>query len=189
MRALGNEVCKNIALAGVGKITILDHETVQEQDLGAHFFLTENDIGKNVRSANSMLFRFGWLYFLACVCCCSGCTRVESACSSHCGSGTHGRQTRRIFWFFWYRVLYASRSRYSGTVRLGYPTSSFHGSWIAYTRYSWERMHYEERLENRSMQQTLLDGLDTSFAICHDTCISSTYNQTQAMRSTPLNSL
>lgn len=49
MRALSNEVCKNIVLAGVGSITILEHEKITEQDLGAQFFLRENDLGRNVR--------------------------------------------------------------------------------------------------------------------------------------------
>ena len=48
MRALSNEVCKNIALAGIGSITLLDDGIVEEQDLGAQFFLNENHIGKNV---------------------------------------------------------------------------------------------------------------------------------------------
>ncbi|RUS23387.1 hypothetical protein BC937DRAFT_92505 [Endogone sp. FLAS-F59071] len=47
MRALSNEVCKNLVLAGVGAITILDHEAVTAEDLGAQFFLTEADLGKN----------------------------------------------------------------------------------------------------------------------------------------------
>ncbi|KAG0063337.1 SUMO-activating enzyme subunit 1 [Linnemannia elongata] len=47
MRALSNEVCKNIVLAGVGSITILEHETVTEEDLGAQFFLRQEDIGRN----------------------------------------------------------------------------------------------------------------------------------------------
>ncbi|KAL1931575.1 hypothetical protein VTP01DRAFT_9718 [Rhizomucor pusillus] len=47
LRALSNEVCKNLALAGIGSITILDHEIVTEEDLGAQFFLSDSDIGKN----------------------------------------------------------------------------------------------------------------------------------------------
>lgn len=50
LRALSNEVCKNLALAGIGSITILDHEIVTEEDLGAQFFLSDSDIGKNVGS-------------------------------------------------------------------------------------------------------------------------------------------
>ncbi|KAF9124780.1 SUMO-activating enzyme subunit 1 [Mortierella sp. 14UC] len=47
MRALSNEVCKNIILAGVGSITILEHEAVTEKDLGAQFLLRQEDIGRN----------------------------------------------------------------------------------------------------------------------------------------------
>lgn len=48
LKALNAEVCKNIVLAGVNSVTILDHETATEEDLGAHIFLEESDIGKNV---------------------------------------------------------------------------------------------------------------------------------------------
>ncbi|KAF9576261.1 hypothetical protein EC968_009823 [Mortierella alpina] len=47
MRALSNEVCKNIILAGVGSITLLEHETVVEEDLGAQFLIRHEDIGRN----------------------------------------------------------------------------------------------------------------------------------------------
>jgi ubiquitin-like 1-activating enzyme E1 A len=50
VRALSNEVCKNLALAGVASITLLDHEIVKEYDLGSQFLLHEDDIGKNVIS-------------------------------------------------------------------------------------------------------------------------------------------
>ncbi|KAH8556118.1 SUMO-activating enzyme subunit 1-like protein [Umbelopsis sp. PMI_123] len=47
IKGLGNEICKNLVLAGVGSLTILDHETVIIEDLGSQFFLTESDIGMN----------------------------------------------------------------------------------------------------------------------------------------------
>ncbi|KAF9198254.1 SUMO-activating enzyme subunit 1 [Haplosporangium sp. Z 27] len=47
IRALSNEVCKNIILAGVGSITLLEHEIVTEEDLGAQFLLRQEDIGRN----------------------------------------------------------------------------------------------------------------------------------------------
>jgi ubiquitin-like 1-activating enzyme E1 A len=47
MKALGNEVAKNLVLAGIGSLTILDHELVTEDDLCSQFLLTEADIGKN----------------------------------------------------------------------------------------------------------------------------------------------
>jgi len=46
-RSLAAEICKNLALTGVGQITICDEQTVQAMDLGANFFLHESDVGKN----------------------------------------------------------------------------------------------------------------------------------------------
>jgi molybdopterin/thiamine biosynthesis adenylyltransferase len=48
IRALANEVAKNLVLAGIASITLADHEVVTEDDLGAQFLITEADIGKNV---------------------------------------------------------------------------------------------------------------------------------------------
>jgi ubiquitin-like 1-activating enzyme E1 A len=53
VKALANEVAKNLVLAGIGSLTILDHQDVTEEDLGAQFFITEAQsegdvIGKNV---------------------------------------------------------------------------------------------------------------------------------------------
>lgn len=49
IKALANEVAKNLVLAGVGSLTILDDAVVTETDLGAQFFLQEegNIIGQN----------------------------------------------------------------------------------------------------------------------------------------------
>ncbi|KAG0348754.1 SUMO-activating enzyme subunit 1, partial [Gamsiella multidivaricata] len=47
MRALSNEVCKNIILAGVGSITLLEDEVVTEEDLGAQFLVRKEDVGRN----------------------------------------------------------------------------------------------------------------------------------------------
>ncbi|KAI8928835.1 hypothetical protein BC831DRAFT_446751 [Entophlyctis helioformis] len=44
---LANEVLKNIVLAGVGSITVLDAGTVVPRDLGSQFFLRDSDVGKN----------------------------------------------------------------------------------------------------------------------------------------------
>ena len=49
MRALANEIAKNLVLAGIGSLTVLDSSIVVEDDLGAQFFVSEEDIGKNVR--------------------------------------------------------------------------------------------------------------------------------------------
>jgi ubiquitin-like 1-activating enzyme E1 A len=48
MRALANEVAKNLVLAGINSLTVIDHELATEDDLGAQFFLSEDDVGKNV---------------------------------------------------------------------------------------------------------------------------------------------
>jgi len=47
MKALANEVAKNLVLAGIHSLTIVDHALVTEADLGAQFFITEADIGTN----------------------------------------------------------------------------------------------------------------------------------------------
>lgn len=47
MSSLGNEVCKNILLAGIKHMTILDDKILTEQDLNLQFFATKDEIGKN----------------------------------------------------------------------------------------------------------------------------------------------
>lgn len=51
IKALANEIAKNLVLAGIGSITLADHENVTEDDLGAQFFLTEADVGQNRAAA------------------------------------------------------------------------------------------------------------------------------------------
>lgn len=48
LRALGTEIAKNLTLAGISSLTIVDSEVVTEEDLGAQFFLREHDLGKPV---------------------------------------------------------------------------------------------------------------------------------------------
>ncbi|CAD6592051.1 MAG: hypothetical protein ASARMPREDX12_005590 [Alectoria sarmentosa] len=47
MRALANEIAKNLVLAGIGSLTVQDSQVVGDDDLGAQFFISEQDIGKN----------------------------------------------------------------------------------------------------------------------------------------------
>lgn len=49
MRGLGNEIAKNLVLAGIGSLTIVDHEIVTEADLGAQFLVSQEEghVGKN----------------------------------------------------------------------------------------------------------------------------------------------
>ncbi|RDL39330.1 Uncharacterized protein BP5553_03670 [Venustampulla echinocandica] len=47
LSALGNEIAKNLVLAGIHSLTIVDHSIATESDLGAQFFITAADIGQN----------------------------------------------------------------------------------------------------------------------------------------------
>ena len=53
MSSLSAEIAKNLVLAGIHSLTILDHAIVTEADLGAQFFLTTDDIGKNRAAASA----------------------------------------------------------------------------------------------------------------------------------------
>ncbi|KAI2639902.1 hypothetical protein GGS26DRAFT_580490 [Hypomontagnella submonticulosa] len=47
MKALANEIAKNLVLAGIGSLTVVDDQTVTEADLGAQFFLSKENLGQN----------------------------------------------------------------------------------------------------------------------------------------------
>ena len=47
MKALATEVAKNLVLAGIGSLTVIDHQNVTENDLCSQFLLSRGDIGKN----------------------------------------------------------------------------------------------------------------------------------------------
>merc|ERR1719220_3302085 len=42
----GGEIIKNLVLAGVGAITVVDDRLVEEKDVLNHFYLSKDDIGK-----------------------------------------------------------------------------------------------------------------------------------------------
>ena len=48
LRALGTEIAKNLTLAGIRSLTIVDDEPVTDEDLGAQYFIREEDVGKPV---------------------------------------------------------------------------------------------------------------------------------------------
>lgn len=48
---LGNEICKNLALAGIGHITVIDFDTIEEVNLNRCLFFKEDDIGRNKTEA------------------------------------------------------------------------------------------------------------------------------------------
>jgi hypothetical protein len=45
---VNSEVCKNLVLAGVQSVTILESEKVTPFDLSSHLFVSMDDVGKNV---------------------------------------------------------------------------------------------------------------------------------------------
>ncbi|KAF8630968.1 hypothetical protein AX17_005324 [Amanita inopinata Kibby_2008] len=47
LRGIATEAIKNMVLAGIGKLIIVDGEEVSEEDLGAGFFFRDDDVGKN----------------------------------------------------------------------------------------------------------------------------------------------
>lgn len=48
IKGLGNEIAKNLVLAGIGALTVNDPGVVTEEDLGAQFLITEELVGRNV---------------------------------------------------------------------------------------------------------------------------------------------
>ncbi|KAG9247049.1 hypothetical protein BJ878DRAFT_229899 [Calycina marina] len=51
MNSLAAEIAKNLVLAGINSLTIIDHKDATAKDLGANFFLTRDDLGKNRAAA------------------------------------------------------------------------------------------------------------------------------------------
>ena len=47
MKALASEIAKNLVLAGIHSLTIVDNALIAESDLGAQFFISESEIGMN----------------------------------------------------------------------------------------------------------------------------------------------
>ena len=80
MRALANEIAKNLVLAGIGSLTVQDSRFVVDDDLGAQFFVSEQDIGKNVGNSSLQAPRIylGANYSTAC--------RVSSASNTEAQS-------------------------------------------------------------------------------------------------------
>ena len=49
LRGVATEAIKNVVLAGIGKLIVMDDENVSEEDLGAGFFFRDGDVGSKVR--------------------------------------------------------------------------------------------------------------------------------------------
>jgi len=56
LKGLATETIKNIVLAGIGKLVVLDSENVTEEDLGAGFFFRDADVGTNVNISLRFLY-------------------------------------------------------------------------------------------------------------------------------------
>lgn len=48
LKGVATEVIKNIVLAGIGRLVVLDPDTVHPEDLGASFFYRDEDVGSKV---------------------------------------------------------------------------------------------------------------------------------------------
>lgn len=48
LKGVATETIKNIVLAGIGKLVVVDDQTVSEEDLGAGFFFRDEDVGQKV---------------------------------------------------------------------------------------------------------------------------------------------
>ena len=48
LKGVATEAIKNMVLAGIGKLVILDEQKVSEEDLGAGFFFRDGDVGLKV---------------------------------------------------------------------------------------------------------------------------------------------
>jgi ubiquitin-like 1-activating enzyme E1 A len=51
LRGVATETIKNIVLAGIGRLIIVDDGQVQAEDLGAGFFFRDADVGFKVGSS------------------------------------------------------------------------------------------------------------------------------------------
>ena len=49
LKGVATEAIKNIVLAGIGKLVVVDPDDVAEEDLGAGFFFRDEDVGQKVR--------------------------------------------------------------------------------------------------------------------------------------------
>lgn len=57
-RAVAGEIAKNLVLAGIGSLTIVESDSVTEEDLFAQFSLTDENVGQNVGSLLHDMFAF-----------------------------------------------------------------------------------------------------------------------------------
>ena len=51
LKGVATDAIKNIVLAGIGKLVLVDPDDVAEEDLGAGFFFRDEDVGTKVRTS------------------------------------------------------------------------------------------------------------------------------------------
>jgi ubiquitin-like 1-activating enzyme E1 A len=51
IKALGNEVAKNLVLAGIGSLTVVDDAVLTASDVESQFLVTKENVGQNVNPA------------------------------------------------------------------------------------------------------------------------------------------
>jgi len=85
IKALSNEVSKNLVLAGIGSLTILDPGIVTEEDLGAQFFISGESVGLNVWCFLSRVSGNELMTGVESGSGSTGVTAVEPACNSQRG--------------------------------------------------------------------------------------------------------
>lgn len=58
LKGVAHEIIKNLVLAGIGKLIVMDHESVTEEDLGTGFLFREEEgaVGQNVRDSSLVAF-------------------------------------------------------------------------------------------------------------------------------------
>lgn len=106
LRGLGAEIAKNIVLAGIKSITLLDCTESTEEDGCSQFLISRNDVGKNraeaslehaqrlnpmvevmsdTQSADEKLDEFFTKFDVVCATCCKQSTllRINKVCSDH----------------------------------------------------------------------------------------------------------
>lgn len=70
IEGLGAEIAKNLVLAGIGSLTVVDDKAISLRDLSTHFLLSKSDVGQNPMQAQFLQNKhhsFNILMSFACV--------------------------------------------------------------------------------------------------------------------------
>lgn len=61
LKGVATEAIKNVVLAGIGKLIIVDGENISEEDLGAGFFFRDGDVGLKVSDPKIIRIYTGYI--------------------------------------------------------------------------------------------------------------------------------